>query len=215
MSSTFATSDPRGTVRFSNGARALAHLLAVPGDELNGVSAICRQAAGDRDDRLAVCLNELAVRLASSDREAFARSYARLFLGPFDVRVPPYASWFLDPERRMMGPVAQAAAETYAAAGLQPADGPRELPDHAAVELEFCYLLGYKAVEEGDAQASELLTTFWDEQVKPWLPAFAGAIAEHADHPVFDAVAETLRALAAHGPAVAPDLVTEGAGHES
>ena len=215
MSSTYATSDPRSAVRFSNGARALARILSIPGDDLEDARVLCREAAGDGDDALARGLSRLADLLLLSEREAFARSYARLFLGPFDVLVPPYASWFLDPERRMMGPVALAAAETYAAAGLQPADGPRELPDHASVELEFCYLLGYRAVEWGDEQASELLSAFWNEQVKPWLPAFADAIEEHSDHPVFDAAADTLRALVVHGPTVATRPVTEGAGHES
>ncbi len=215
MSSTFATSDPRRAARFSNGARALARVLAVPGDDLEDARVLCREAAGHGDDALAHGLNRLADLLLLSDRESVARSYARLFLGPFDVLVPPYASWFLDPERKMMGPVALRAAETYASAGLQPADGPRELPDHAAVELEFCYLLGYRAIERGDEQAAELLATFWKEQVKPWLPAFADAIAEHSDHPVFDAAADTLRALVAHGPTAAPRPVTEGAGHES
>lgn len=215
MSSTFETFEPRGVVRFSNGARALARVLAVPGEDLDEVSAICRSAAGDGDGELANSLDKLADLLSSSERDAFARSYARLFLGPFDVLVPPYASWFVDPERRMMGPVAQAAAAAYAAAGLQPAGEPRELPDHAAVELEFCYLLGFRAVEGADERASQLLSTFWNRQVKPWLPAFADAVSAHADHPVLDAAAETLRVLVAHGPAEGTGVVMEGATHES
>jgi putative dimethyl sulfoxide reductase chaperone len=215
MCSTSVISDPGSTVRFCNGARALARLFSVPGDDLEGVAALCREAAGDATDALGASMRVLADRIESSDREAFARSYARLFLGPFEVRVPPYASWFLDLEGRMMGPVAQAAAEAYAAAGLGPADGPRELPDHVSVELEFCYLLGYRGVEEGDYASLTHLAAFWREQLLPWLPSFAAAVAEHSDHPVFDAAAEALRTLIQHGPAEAAGLAMEGVGHGS
>ena len=154
----------------------------------------------------------LADRLASSDPEAFAKSYARLFLGPFEVLVPPYASWFLETDQRMMGPVAQAAADAYAAPGWAPPTDPRELPDHVSVELEFCYLLGYRGIEEGDEEALARLDSFWRDQALPWLPSFAAAVEKHADHPVFDA-AEALRALVEHGPAEAPGLAMEGARH--
>ncbi|MDZ7802050.1 MAG: molecular chaperone TorD family protein [Trueperaceae bacterium] len=209
------TSDLATTVRFCNAARALARVFALPGDDLDERAALCRQAAGDDTDALAVRMRRLADRLASSEREAFARSYARLFLGPFEVRVPPYASWFLETDQGMMGPVAQAAAKAYAAAGLGPADGPRELPDHVAVELEFCYLLGYRGLEEGDGEALAQLDGFWRDQMMPWLPAFAAAVAEHADHPAFAAAAETLRTLIEHGPAKASGLAMEGARHGS
>jgi len=207
------TSDRAALVRFSNGARALARLFVVPGQDLGDVVALLKQAGGDGTDALAVRLRVLADRLASSDREAFAISYARLFLGPFEPRVPPYASWFLETDQSMMGPVAQAAAAAYAAAGLGPADGPRELPDHVAVELEFCYLLGYRGIEEGDLEALTQLGAFWRDQMLPWLPAFADAVAEHADHPVFAAAAEALRTLIEHGPTEAPGLTMEGVRH--
>lgn len=215
MSSTSVTSDPASTVRFCNGARALARCFSLPGDDLDELGALCRQAAGTESDALAARMVVLADRLASSEREAFAKSYARLFLGPFKVRVPPYASWFLEPDRRMMGPVAHAAAEAYAAAGLGPAEGPRELPDHVAVELEFCYLLGYRGIEEGDDEALAGLHDFWHHQMLPWLPRFATAVAEHSDHRAFDALAETLRTLIEHGPAEATGLAMEGVHHGS
>jgi putative dimethyl sulfoxide reductase chaperone len=215
MCSTSVTSDPGSTVRFCNGARALARVFTLPGDDLDELSALCRHAAGNETDALAISMRVLADRLASSDPEAFTKSYARLFLGPFEVLVPPYASWFLEADRAMMGPVAQAAANAYADAGLGPADGPRELPDHVSVELEFCYLLGYRGIEEGDEEALARLDSFWREQMLPWLPSFAAAVEEHADHPVFDAVAETLRTLIEHGPAEAHSLAMEGARHGS
>ena len=71
------------------------------------------------------------------------------------------------------------------------------------------------AVEGADERASQLLSTFWNRQVKPWLPAFADAVSAHADHPVLDAAAETLRVLVAHGPAEGTGVVMEGATHES
>jgi len=210
MSSTSVNSDVASTVRFCNGARALARCFSVPGDDLDEVSALCRQAAGTETDELAEKMGNLADLIAASERDLFAKSYAHLFLGPFEVLVPPYASWFLDAEQRMMGPVAQAAAEAYAASGLGPADGPRELPDHAAVELEFCYLLGYQGIEHGDDDALARLSAFWHSQMLPWLPKFAAAVKEHSDQPAFDALAETLRALVALGPSEAASLAMKG-----
>ena len=66
-----------------------------------------------------------------------------------------------------------------------PADGPRELPDHVSVELEFCYLLGTAASRKATRRRLARLDSFWRDQLLPWLPSFAAAVEEHADHPVF------------------------------
>ena len=62
--------------------------------------------------------------------------FNRLFVGPGPVAAPPYASVYLEPERRLMGEAALFAREAYAALGLvSPWQG--SLPDdHIGLELD-------------------------------------------------------------------------------
>lgn len=42
---------------------------------------------------------------ALKDYDSLARAYARLFLGPFEILAPPYASFYLEPDQQIMGQV--------------------------------------------------------------------------------------------------------------
>ncbi len=132
---------------------------------------------------------------ALEDREALALAYARLFLGPFEILASPYASFYLEPDQRLMGEVSQAVAQTYAACGLAPGPGPREAPDHVAVEWEFMYFLTYQYIDSGDERWIEQRQQFISTHLIRWMPSLARTIAQVHEHAFYDAVAEMLTAV--------------------
>jgi len=107
---------------------------------------------------------------------ALSVAHAKLFLGPFEVLAAPWASFYLDPEQRLMGPFSRYAAEAYAEAGLGPGDGPSDAPDHVTRELEFMYLLAFQEATTGDPTWLERQQRFWHEHLGLWLPKLADVV---------------------------------------
>ncbi len=157
--------------------------------------------AGLRDhfQPLGAELGDLASNVANemqyvwSDREPVSVAFAKLFIGPFEIDAPPYASLYLDPERRLMGPVSLAVAEFYAEAGLGPsAEGPRDAPDHVTHELEFMYFLAFESARSGDPIWMDRAARFWRTHLGDWLPRFAESLMRAERHPVYDALGKLL-----------------------
>ncbi|MFO7905903.1 MAG: molecular chaperone TorD family protein, partial [Pirellulaceae bacterium] len=151
---------------------------------------------------LASPLPELAAKTAQTwvaalaDREALARAHARLFLGPFEILAPPYASLYLDPSRRLMGQFSRQAETAYAEAGLALGPGPREAPDHIAHELEFMYYLVFQEVADGHGVWADRQRRFWMSHLGRWLPDFADDVRQADCHPFYNALGWLLAAFA-------------------
>ncbi|MHC4451504.1 MAG: TorD/DmsD family molecular chaperone, partial [Planctomycetota bacterium] len=96
---------------------------------------------GELDSKLGTRARETAdrMRTALEDPTPLKVAYAKLFLGPFEVLAPPYASHYLERDGGILGPVSLAVADAYAEAGVGPGTGPRDAPDHIAHELELMY----------------------------------------------------------------------------
>ncbi|HUK77809.1 MAG TPA: molecular chaperone TorD family protein [Thermoleophilia bacterium] len=133
---------------------------------------------------------------------AAAVEHARLFTGPGRPAVPCYASQYLDaaPGRApRLNEAAAYAAAAYEAEGVVPADLPRELPDHVAIELEFLFHLCRReeaAWDAGDAaEATRLrraLDAFLREHAARFFAGFAGAVAAALPAALYAALAELL-----------------------
>ena len=134
---------------------------------------------------------------------ALAVEHARLFTGPGHPAVMCYASQYLDAGERAAGRLNGAAA-AYAAAAYQaqdvvPVPHPRELPDHAATELEFLFHLCRReedawAHDDGDTARDlrRALDRFLGEHASLWLPEFAAAVKAAADAELYRALADLL-----------------------
>lgn len=119
-----------------------------------------------------------AWREALDAPDAVLLAYSRLFLGPFEIQVSPYASHYLDPAHRLMGETSLWVAERYAAAGLvPPADRPADAPDHLRLECEFLYYLGFQKSQDGDPIWDDRIGEFLDDHFLRWVPRCAAAIA--------------------------------------
>lgn len=130
----------------------------------------------------------------AEDGEALALAYARLFLGPFEIFASPYASFYLEPEQRVMGDVSLWVASRYSEAGLEPGKGIREVPDHVALECEFMYYLLFQSITEGQSERNEQIRCFLDH-MRQWIPPFANAVRKAGQHPFYAAAVNVLEIL--------------------
>ena len=136
-------------------------------------------------------------RALNSDTTPLLRDYARLFLGPFEIRAAPYATFYLDPEQRLMGVVSQEVSQYYIEAGLGPReDQPCDAPDHIVTECEFLYYLAHQCLTQSNSeQWFAHFQRFSHEHFACWLDGFCEAILAVEDtQPFYPALARfTLR----------------------
>lgn len=138
---------------------------------------------------------------AASETEV-AVSHARLFVGPFSLGAPPYGSFYLEHEKRVMGGTTLAVQEYYRQNGLVLEKDFTELPDHMAVELEFLSFLLQRAIADAAAGRREAAAQWIDRRrdflgkfVMGWYRQFCAAIREAADNPFYIAYADCLHAV--------------------
>lgn len=140
--------------------------------------------------------------LDGEDSIALSVAYTRLFLGPPEALAPPYASFYLDQNRNVMGPSSLAIMKVYDKAGLRMDETFNEMPDHIAVMLEFlCYLFSREAVacNDNDVEALEeiprTITSFGGDYLMSWIPRFCGLITAAGQNPFYTDLAKTLEAF--------------------
>lgn len=124
-------------------------------------------------------------RRALVRREECEIEFAQLFLGPFDIRVPPYASFYLEVDGQLMGEAASFVLESYSRAGIELADDVREMPDHVAIELDFVQYLMQDRPELSDQELFALRKEFWARHFSVWFPRFVDQIKRESEHPLY------------------------------
>ncbi len=192
---------PPGLVAHANACQLLAQCFALPRDWSEELAAGMRggfEPLGGEVQALAVALAD-AMDAVGGEREAVEIAYAKLFLGPFEIDAPPYESNYRDPEKRIMGVVSQQVAQAFAEAGLEPAPGPRDAPDHVCHELEFLYFLAFEAVESGEEVWLQRHRDFWQQHASQWLPDLAQAMIKANRHPLYDRLGALLAAFVQTG----------------
>jgi putative dimethyl sulfoxide reductase chaperone len=135
------------------------------------------------DAELAARARRLGDAFRAEDLQELLVDYTQLFLGPIDAPARPYGSVWLDGRKTLMQDSTLAVLALYAEGGFEIDDGFRELPDHAAAELEFLYLLLFRQAEacrSGDAQArahnAELQRRLLGEHLGRWVAPFTAAM---------------------------------------
>jgi len=129
------------------------------------------------------------------NREALSVAYARHFLGPFEILTPPYASFYLEPDQRLMGRVSMQVARFYVDAGLEPGQGTHEAPDHVALEWEFMYFMTYQFLLTGDVAWVEQRERFFSTHLTRWMPSLAAAMKKTAENSFYYSVAKFLELI--------------------
>ncbi len=108
--------------------------------------------------------------------------YARLFIGPFKVLAPPYASVYFG-ETQLNNEITDMVKAYYEKAGLIFEEASNDLPDHIAVETEFLQFLAAAASRDSEESRmaesvdfSELYLDFLKNHYQKWVPAFCNSV---------------------------------------
>ncbi len=143
--------------------------------------------------------------LSVYSNEDLSVEHAKLFVGPYELKAPPYGSVYLDREKRVMGDSTMEVIRTYQKHGLSIVDEFKELPDHMCAELEFMYYLIHKEVEalrNTDTKRAlkwiEPQEAFFNTFLSPWVPAFCARIQEGTDNEFYRALAECVLTFVEH-----------------
>lgn len=119
----------------------------------------------------------------ASDRTSLKAEYHRLFVGPYKLPAPPYASVYLESEPTIMGTSTLEVLRMYEEAGFLLSPSFKDLPDHVAVELEFMALLceeERRAWRRGGlCEAAKLISleeSFLRGHLVRWIPNFTSKI---------------------------------------
>lgn len=147
----------------------------------------------------AIFSGKMAETILNYTNEELLIDYSNLFVGPYELKAPPYGSVYLDSERRVMGNSTMETLKIYQEKGLNIDNDFREMPDHIAVELEFMYYLTYseaEALEKNEAgTALDFLRTqeiFLNKFLGQWAPIFCKKIIEGTDNKFYSALAGCL-----------------------
>ena len=139
------------------------------------------------DPDMAQRVRRLREHFYSEGVENLLLDYTRLFLGPTNILAQPYGSVWLSAEKTLMQDSTLAVLELYNEGGFEIDESFRELPDHVAAELEFLYLLVFRANEaqqQSDEQRLAALAglrhRFLCEHLGRWIGPFASAVTNGA-----------------------------------
>ncbi|WP_165172576.1 molecular chaperone [Adlercreutzia sp. ZJ242] len=137
--------------------RLAARLLRYPADGAGApeLAACARELAGlftDEADEHALAL-EAAAAAERAEGLELERDYTALFIGAFEMLAPPYASYYLDGERRLGGASTVAVERAYERFGLVLAESRKQPGDHLATMCEFLFAVLRDAALAGEAAA--------------------------------------------------------------
>lgn len=138
--------------------------------------------------------------LASKTRGSLKLEYERLFVGPYKLPAPPYASLYLESEPTVMGRSTLGVLRMYEDAGFVLSPSFKDLPDHIAAELEFMALVceeERRSWKKGDPSgAGRFLSVeerFLSGHLVQWIPKFTAAILFSTQTPFYRALASLTR----------------------
>lgn len=160
----------------------LSFLYYEPTKDLSAKVSLLVDALDHYDSELAEQSKTLINYLEkNNDLMTLKVDFAKLFVGPFHVSSPPYASVYLENKWEVMGGSTVTAVEFYRKTGLVIKDEFKEPPDHIGVQLEFVYYLIYQYIETSDPQFITYQREFFTKYLCKWVPKFTKAIKENAN----------------------------------
>jgi TorA maturation chaperone TorD len=143
--------------------------------------------------------------LLGCSNEDLSVEHAQLFVGPYELKAPPYGSVYLDKERRVMGDSTMEVLRAYQKHRLSLDNEFKELPDHISAELEFMYYLIHKEVEALRNTETKMALkwvepqeAFFNSSLRPWVPAFCAKIKEGTENEFYRALAECVLTFIEH-----------------
>jgi TorA maturation chaperone TorD len=129
----------------------------------------------------------------SSEKEltALMIEYARLFIGPFKLVAPPYASCYLG-SKELNNEITDWVRQFYETSGLEFDYTIMDLPDHIAVETEFLHYLATRQLIAENEENTEDVTNFGkryhaflNDHHKQWVPIFSQQVINESSEPFY------------------------------
>lgn len=155
------------------------------------------RAAGQVEGPLADLATRLGQACAAASLDQLLVDYTRLFLGPMRILAKPYGSFWLTGEHALMQDATLAVLALYGEGGFELDESFRELPDHVAAELEFLYLLLFRAAaahqryaDDERATIERLRERFLAEHLGRWVAPFTAAVRDGAQTDFYRTLAE-------------------------
>lgn len=174
--------------------KVMSELYKEPGTDLLGYMDYLIEALEELHPALALKAEDLANELEkyplTSNDNKLIIDYAKLFVGPFDMKAPPYGSVYLDEGRRLMGDSTKAVEKFYSESGVEKLNVFHQPADHITVEFEFMYFLYFKYVESGELKCLEQMQRFIGQFLMPWIFKFSKKIRENAKEPFYVKLAQ-------------------------
>ncbi len=125
--------------------------------------------------------------------DAIKPEYARLFIGPRRVPVPPYESVYRENRKSIFGRHTMAVREVYQNAGIELGAGLNIPEDFIGFELEFMYYLSFETVKAIEAdewdKVSKLLSYqqyFLSHHLVKWINEFTQDIVKETTLEYFE-----------------------------
>ena len=147
----------------------------------------------------AVISEKMGREIMKYDNEELLVEYARLFIGPYELKAAPYGSIYLDEGRKIMADSTSQVNDFYRRMGLDMDADFTELPDHIAVELEFMYYLSFKETESLNKGLTDRAAHFVSAQkeflehfMRKWVPVFCERMKSETDNTYYGALADCL-----------------------
>lgn len=117
--------------------------------------------------------------------------YSRLFIGPFILPAPPYASCYLG-SKELNNEITEWVRMFYETSGLEFDYTIMDLPDHIAVETEFLhYLITRQIIAENEENTEDASNfgkryhAFLNDHHKRWLPVFCQQVINETSDPFY------------------------------
>jgi len=162
---------------------------------LEGLSGLLRRVCPEA----ALSASTMRDALLKYSNEELLIEYAKLFVGPFELKAAPYGSVYLDDGRKIMGDSTLEVTKIYKEEGLALDENFKELPDHIAAELEFMYYLAYQEVEALEKNDTEKAAHFLNRQeyflrtfLGRWVAPFCEKIKQGTENEFYQALADCL-----------------------
>ncbi|MBF8258957.1 MAG: cytoplasmic chaperone TorD family protein [Actinobacteria bacterium] len=164
-----------------------------------GVLENLHRLLGEVCPEAAACSEGMAGALSQAAEVELAVAHAKLFVGPFALRAPPYGSLYLESQNRLMGDTTMEVLKMYQMAGLALSADFKDAPDHIAAELEFMYFLITKELhalrmdDRVDAIGYlKMQQEFHDKYLRPWMEPFVEMIRTGSEHEFYRLLAKSL-----------------------
>jgi len=111
--------------------------------------------------------------------ESLRSEYTRLYLGPMELKAPPWESMYVSKKRQLFEESTLKVRNFYRTQGFLPAEYPRVADDHITLECAFMAELGNRAkiaCSVGDTEtiktALEASKQFLEDHLLAWLPDY-------------------------------------------